>query len=371
MKALVVDDLGYSVRALRGIFLSAGYEVESASDGQAALDAARANRPDFIITDILMPRMDGFQLCRALKSDPALAGIPVIFYTGSYVEPADRDFGAGLGAAAYLVKPMEPKELLTAVARTIGKPPGTLKPRPLAPAAFSAAYADRLAAKLQDKVTELNRSILKLEDMCTGVVGALTLALARREGTDPAETERTARLALLYCERVAPELAADPNVYRGFLLHDVGKLMLPEGLLSKPGPLTAEDRQQFMRQPAIAAEILKNVPGLGRALEIVRHHHERYDGTGHPDRLEGDAIPLGARIFAICKTFAAMTSARPFRPRFPREKAFEELRRCSGTQFDPSLVEPFITMMQSVAWPPEGDAQGAGVSGAGGAPPRP
>jgi len=356
MKVLLVDDLAYNIRVLRAIFQNAGYEVETASDGQAALDAVRERRPDFIITDILMPRLDGFQLCRAIKADPALATIPVIFYTGSYVDAADRDFGSGLGAAAYLVKPMEPKELLTAVARTLGQPPRTLRPRPLAPASFSAAYADRLAAKLQDKVTELNRSVLQLEDMCTGIVAALTLALAKREGTDPAETERTARLALLYCERIAPELAADPNVYRGFLLHDVGKLMLPEGLLTKPGPLTAEDRKQFMRQPAIAAEILKNVPELGRALEIVRHHHEHFDGTGHPDKLAGDAIPLGARLFAICKTFAAMTSPRPYRPRVPREQAFEELRRCSGTHFDPSLVEPFITMVQGMAWPPEREA---------------
>jgi len=351
MKALVVDDLGYNVRTLRAVFQSAGYDVETASDGQAALDAVRARRPDFVLTDILMPRLDGFQLCRAIKDDPALAGIPVIFYTGSYVEAADREFGTGLGAAAYLVKPMEPKELLSAVAQALGQPERTLKPRSYLRETFAAAYADRLAAKLQEKVTELNRTVLQLEDTCTGIVAALTLALARREGNDPVEAERPARLALLFCERVAPELAADPNVYRGFLLHDVGKLMLPEGLLTKPGPLTAEDRAEFMRQPAIAAEILKNVPGLGRALEIVRHHHEHFDGTGHPDGLKGEAIPLGARIFAICNVFAAMTSARPYRPSFPVDQALEELRRGAGTHFDPALVEPFVTTVNAMAWP--------------------
>jgi putative two-component system response regulator len=351
MRALVVDDLGYSIRTLRTIFQSAGYEVETASDGQAALDAVRARRPDFVVTDILMPRLDGFQLCRAIKTDPALAGIPVIFYTGAYVDAADREFGTGLGAAAYLLKPMEPKELLAAVAKALGQPEPALRPRSVLRETFAAAYADRLAAKLQDKITELNRALVQLEDTYTGTVAALTLALARREGTDAAEAERPAQLALLFCERVAPELAADPNVYRGFLLHDIGKLMLPEALLTKAGPLTAEDKTLFLRQPAIAADILGNVAGLGSALEIVRHHYEHWDGTGHPDGLKGDAIPLGARIFAICNTFDAMTSARPYRPSLSFKQALEELRRGAGTHFDPSLVEPFITMVSAMAWP--------------------
>ncbi len=348
MKALVVDDLAYNIRTLRAIFQSAGYQVLVANDGQEALETARAQRPDFVLTDILMPRLDGFQLCRALKNDPALASTPVIFYTGSYTESADREFGTALGAAAYLLKPLEPKELLAAVAKVLGQPEPTLKPRSHLKETFAAAYADRLAAKLQDKVTELNNTIVELEDTYTGTVAALTLALAAREGMNPIEAERPARLAQLFCERVAPQLAADPNVFRGFLLHDIGKLMLPEGLLTKKGPLTPEERAMLERQPAIAADILRNVPGLGRALEIVRHHHERWDGTGYPSRLKGEAIPLGARIFALCNTFDAMISQRPYRPSFSSQQAIEELRRGAGTRYDPSLVEPFVAMVESM-----------------------
>jgi len=351
VKVLVVDDLAYNVRTLRAVFQSAGYDVDSAPDGQAALDALRVRRPDLVITDILMPRLDGFQLCRAIKTDPALASIPVIFYTGSYTESADREFGTGLGAAAYLTKPMEPKELLTAVAKALGQPVPVLKPRSNLRETFATAYADRLAAKLQEKVTELNRTLVQLEDTYTGTVAALTLALAQREGTDPIQAERPARLALLFCERVAPHLAADPNVFRGFLLHDIGKLMLPEGLLRKTTPLTPDDKAQFLRQPAIAADILRNVPGLGRALEIVRHYQERWDGAGHPDRLRGEAIPMAARIFSICNTFEAMTSVRPYRPRFSAQQAIAELRRGAGTKFDPALVEPFITMVNAMQEP--------------------
>lgn len=348
MKALVVDDVAYGVRTLKAIFQSAGYEVAVAGDGQAALDLLRTERPDFIVTDVLMPRLDGFQLCRAIKTDESLAHIPVIFYTGDYTDAADREFGISLGAAAYLTKPMEPQELIDAVAQAVGMLRPKLQARSHLKETFAAAYADRLAAKLQDKVTALNGALAQLEDAYTGTVSALTLALAGREGSDPIEAERPARLAQLFCERVAPDLAADPNVFRGFLLHDIGKLMLPEGLLRKAAPLTKEERALFERQPGIAADILRNVPGLGRALEIVRHYHERWDGRGYPDFLEGEQIPLGARIFAICNAFDAITTQRPYRARRPAQEAIAELRKGAGTQFDPGLIEPFVALVTAM-----------------------
>src|SRR5204863_2659228 len=136
------------------------------------------------------------------------------------------------------------------------------------------------------------------EESYTGTVAAFALALAGREGADPIEAERPARLAQLFCERFAPELTADPNVFRGFLLHDIGKLMLPDGLLKQQSPLSSGEWQLFKRAPSLAADILRNVPGLGSALPIVRHTRERWDGSGYPDGLDGDAIPLASRIFA-------------------------------------------------------------------------
>jgi len=347
VKVLVVDDIAYSRRALRSVFLSAGWAVLQAEDGQQALGTVRSEHPDLVVTDILMPRMDGFQLCRAIKSDPALWRIPVVFYTGSYGEEADRDFGLSLGAAAYLLKPLEPKELIGAVTRAIGKPTPELKARAeVADADWAARYADRLHAKLQDKVRELHDTLERLEATYTGTVEAFYLVLARREGADPIEAERPARLAQLFCEQTAPDIAADPNTLRGFLLHDIGKLLLPDELLRKTSPLTAEEWAEFKRQPALAADILRNVPGLGRALEIVRHTRERWDGSGYPDGLAGEATPIGARIFAIADTFEAIITGRPYRPRRPVAEAVEELRGRAGTQFDPGLVEPFIALVE-------------------------
>jgi putative two-component system response regulator len=347
LKVLVVDDIVYSRRALRSVFLSAGYAVLMAEDGQQALEIARAELPDLIVSDILMPRLDGFQLCSALKSDPALKRIPVVFYTGSYGEAADRELGLSLGAAAYLLKPLEPRELIDAVSKAIGRPTAELKARE-PDRDLATAYADRLAAKLQEKVTELNRTVVMLDEMVTGAVAAFGLALAQREGSDPIQAERPARLAQLFCERIAPGLAGDPNVLRGFLLHDVGKLMLPDGLLKKEGPLTGEEWEQFKQQPRMAADILRNVAGLGRAIEIVRHARERWDGSGYPDGLKGKEIPLGARIFAIADSFDSLTTGRPYQAKQSVQVAVEELRRRGGTHLDPNLIEPFILLLNEL-----------------------
>lgn len=348
MKVLVVDDVAYSRRAVRSVFLSAGYAVLTADDGQAALDIVTIELPDLVVTDILMPRMDGFQLCRAIKTDPRTARIPVVFYTGSYNEPADREFGLSLGAAAYLVKPLEPRELLAEVTKATGRATPELKPRTTAGDEWSRTHADRLAAKLQEKVHELNHALDQMEETYTGTVAAFALALAEREGADPIEAERPARLAQLFCDRFAPELAADPNVFRGFLLHDIGKLMLPDGLLKKETPLTAEEWDLFKRQPGRASDILRNVPGLGACLDIVRHTRERWDGSGYPDGLRGDKIPLASRIFAICDSFVAITTGRPYREKQPVPWALEEIRKRSGSQFDPSLIEPFVILVNEL-----------------------
>ncbi len=348
MKVLVVDDVAYSRKALKSVFFAAGYSVLTADDGKAALEIVNREIPDLVVTDILMPRMDGFQLCRAIKSDARTARIPVVFYTGNYNEKADKDLGLSLGGAAYLVKPLEPRELIDAVTKAIGQPSPDLKARPATAEDFARQHAERLAAKLQEKVNELNRALETMEETWTGTVAAFSLALAEREGADPIEAERPAHLAQLFCERFAPELAGDTSVFRGFLLHDIGKLMLPDGLLKKEGPLSSAEWEMFKRAPGRAAEILRQVPGLGKSLDIVRHTRERWDGSGYPEGLAGENIPKAARIFAICDAFVAITTTRPYRQRQPVPWALEEIRKRAGTQFDPSLVEPFVILVNEL-----------------------
>jgi putative two-component system response regulator len=348
VKVLVVDDVAFSRRAMRAVFLSAGYAVLTAEDGQEALDVVNREIPDLVVTDILMPRMDGFQLCRAIKTDARTARIPVIFYTGSYNEAADREFGLSLGAAAYLVKPLEPRELIDQVSKATGRAAPALKPRAQLGDEWQKTHADRLAAKLHEKVHELNVALDTMEETLTGTVAAFALALAEREGEDPIAAERPARLAQLFCERFAPGLSADPNVFRGFLLHDIGKLILPDGLLKKETALTPDEWDLFKRMPGRASDILRNVPGLGPALDIVRHTRERWDGSGYPEGLAGEKIPLASRIFAICDAFVAITAGRPYRAKQPVPWALEEIRRRAGTQFDPGLIEPFVILVNEL-----------------------
>jgi response regulator RpfG family c-di-GMP phosphodiesterase len=238
--------------------------------------------------------------------------------------------------------------LLAEVSKAVGQPEPTMQPRRSLAETFSTAYADRLASKLQDKVGELERAYVALDESYTGMVAAFALALAAREGLSPVEAERPARLAQLFCERVAPELAADPNVFRGFLLHDIGKLTLPDGLLTKLGALSDDERAMIRQRPAVASDIIRSVPGLGAAHDVVRHHNEHWDGTGYPDRLKGEDIPLSARIFAIANAFEAMTTGRPYRAKISVDWAVAEIRARAGSQFDPGLTEEFCAMVTAM-----------------------
>jgi HD-GYP domain-containing protein (c-di-GMP phosphodiesterase class II) len=145
---------------------------------------------------------------------------------------------------------------------------------------------------------------------------------------------------------VRPDLIDDAGTEYGFLLHDVGKIGVPDGILQKPGPLTEGERRQMETHTILGEQMLGGVAVLqGEGLKVVRHHHERWDGGGYPDGIRGDEIPLGARVVAVCDAFDAMTTERPYRELLPEAEAIEELRRCAGTQFDPMVVDAFCRVI--------------------------
>ena len=175
-------------------------------------------------------------------------------------------------------------------------------------------------------------------------VRALSNAVEARDSYTGKHAERVAAYGLVIAKAMGSRLADDPTTEFGFLLHDVGKVAVPDAVLYKPGPLTDEEREVIARHPVIGAQILRGIEFLGEAKSVVRHHHERWDGTGYPDRLAGDEIPLAARVFAVADTFDALTSDRPYRAASTFRAARRVIADGAGSQFDPEVAAAFETI---------------------------
>jgi ribonuclease P protein subunit RPR2 len=210
-------------------------------------------------------------------------------------------------------------------------------------------YAQELRELYGEERTQRGRAeeaLDRLEDSYATTVRALAAALELRDDTTGGHASRVASLALKLADRVDPGLASVRQTEYGFLLHDIGKIGLPDGILLKPGPLDIDERAEMERHPMLGSGIIARIPYLsGTALQIVSAHHERWDGLGYPNGLRGEQIPLGARIFALADAYDAMTNDRPYRRALTVEQALAEIERCSGKQFDPAITSTFLSLM--------------------------
>ena len=192
---------------------------------------------------------------------------------------------------------------------------------------------------------ELESAISGIQAMYGQTMKAFAQVVEAKDACTRGHLERTQRYGMAIANAMAPELAARPEVAYGFFLHDIGKVGVPEQVLRKPGPLDAREWDVMRSHPAIGAQIIEPIRFLGEAVEIVRSHHEWFDGSGYPVGLAGEQIPLAARIFAIADSFDAMTSDRPYRSALPMEVAVGEIRDGAGTQFDPQAVAAFLELV--------------------------
>ena len=188
------------------------------------------------------------------------------------------------------------------------------------------------------------RHSTELEATYLATVRALAAAVEAKDGYTGGHLLRVQAVGLLLAQEIVPADASHPQLAYGFLLHDVGKLAVPDAVLTKPGPLNEAERALIRTHPEAGVRILSVVPFLKRAVEVVRHHHERWDGTGYPDGLAGEQIPLWARIFAVADALDAMTSERPYRRPVSLGEALDEAQRCSGSHFDPECVEVLLSI---------------------------
>ena len=193
---------------------------------------------------------------------------------------------------------------------------------------------------------ELEFAIDSLQETYLATMTSLARVVEAKDECTRGHLDRTTAYGIALAERVDPELAARPELAHGFFLHDIGKVGIPEQILSKAGSLDDGEWDVMRRHPMIGAEIVTPIRFLSDAVEIIRHHHERVDGGGYPEGLKGDEIPLAARIFAVADSFDAMTSDRPYRDALSTERALEEVREGAGSQFDPEVVDEFLVLME-------------------------
>jgi response regulator RpfG family c-di-GMP phosphodiesterase len=338
VRILIVDD-DDAVRALlRETLAGTDVEVEDAGGAEAAFAAARRHLPDVVLLDATMPEMDGLELCRRFKRSQLTEHVPVVLVTGSDIAESEA---VAAGADAYLRKPFSPLELLALVERLAGGLSGI--PFRAAP---NETPADALLLYARDlrHVLEVERAQRqRVEDAYVETMMALANAVEAKDTATRAHSQRVQLYALALARRVDGVALADASVEYGFLLHDVGKIGIPDSILQKPGALDEDERRRMETHTVLGEQMLRGIAYLhGHGLQVVRSHHERWDGRGYPDRLARDDIPLGARIFAIADALDAMTSDRPYRSAIRWEAACREIAGGSGSQFDPDVVAVFV-----------------------------
>jgi response regulator RpfG family c-di-GMP phosphodiesterase len=338
MRILLVDDDAGLRALLRTTFEAVDVELEEADNAASAAGALERSTPDVVVLDVRMPGMDGIELCRRIKGDPRTQSIAVVLLTGSNGETQVE--GEAAGCDAFVQKPFSPLELLSVVERLAGG---------MHPFPFRASKAMGIEEQLQLYARDLRHLLeiergqrILLQEAYKETVAALASALETKDTGTRAHSQRVQRYAVALAQALSADLAEDPSAEYGFLLHDVGKIGIPDRVLQKPGPLS-EDELRLMRTHTVLGEqMLRGVAFLqGRGLEVVRAHHERWDGSGYPDGLAGTEIPLGARVFAVADTLDAMTSDRPYRRAGSWRDAGAEILKQSNRQFDPEVVNAF------------------------------
>jgi putative two-component system response regulator len=333
-RVLLVDDDAPLRSLLRETLGTDEFEVREAGSAEEALGVIRFWRPQLVLLDLNLPGMDGLTFSAELARSGVGDNPAVMLLTGEELSETTARLA---GAKTVIRKPFSPLELLTQIARV-------LEGEELERAggrhheAQLMIYARDLASIAR---AERHQRRL-LQDAYEQTALALADAVDVRDRSTGLHAQRVQRYALDITQAFDPSLLDDPSLEYGFLLHDVGKIAIPDNVLLKDGPLTEEERELVRSHPAIGAQILRNVALVqGSGIDVVRHHHERWDGAGYPNGLAGEEIPLGARIFAVADTLDAMTSDRPYRRALPWHEAVKEILTHSGRQFDPDVVAVF------------------------------
>jgi cyclic di-GMP phosphodiesterase len=336
-RILVVDDEESIREVMTSMLVSANYKCRQASSGLEAIALLESGEEfELVLSDLMMAGLDGIGLLERTKEK--FPDVPVVMVT------AVHDITSALtairnGAYDYLLKPFEREQLLATVRRALENRRLKLENR---------AYQTNLEALAAVRTEQLRKALADLERSYGMTLEALGGALDMKD----AETEGHSRRVTAFTMAMARQLGLPKEqidiIARGAFLHDIGKMAIPDAILRKPDKLTPEEIAIMREHCYRGYQMLRKIPFLLEAAEIVYAHQEHYDGSGYPRSLKGDEIPLGARIFSVADTLDAITSDRPYRAAQSFEAARKEIQRCSGTQFDPLVVETFLSIPEAV-----------------------
>jgi len=325
-RVLIVDDTKFNVDILVAA-LRQEYKLSVAMSGNAALAQVKESPPDLILLDIMMPEMDGHQVCSKLKADPATSAIPIIFITAVH-DLAQITKGFSLGAVDYITKPFRIPELRARVRTHLS----------LRYAMLALADQNRM---LDIRVRERTK---ELEDTRLEIIYRLSRAAEYRDNETGMHIKRMSHMCRILAAAYGCDAETCDLLFQASPMHDVGKIGIPDSILLKPGPLDAAEWKTMKTHTTLGAEILSGHDSLlikmGGVLALT--HHEKWDGSGYPQGLSEYAIPLGGRIASICDIFDALTSKRPYKEAWSLDDALKEIKACSGAALDPELVECFF-----------------------------
>jgi len=331
-RILIVDD-DASVRDVISVLLSEeGYRCVVAASAEEALDLAQHEETPLVISDMKMPGHDGLWLLERMRDrHPDTSVIMLTGYgdTESAVDCLRR------GAVDYLLKPPRLTDLIRAIERALAKRRIELARK---------RYQRRLEARVRERTADLRTALRDIATTYQNTLLALVTALDAREHETSDHSLRVVQYTVAIAERLSISGKELEEIGRGALLHDIGKIGVPDAVLLKPGKLTPDEWVEMRKHPDIGFQMIQAIPFLDTPAEIVRSHQERFDGGGYPRKLRKEEIHIGARIFAVADTLDAITSDRPYRRGTSFANAIAEIDRCKGTQFDPEVVRAFLSI---------------------------
>jgi len=322
---LIVDDNPIGRQALEALLDERGFKLVFAENGVQALEVAEEILPDVVLLDVMMPGMDGYEVCRRLRETKRLAEVPVLMVT-ALDDQESKIRGIEAGADDFISKPFNWAELRARV-RTITR-------------------LNRYRKLLTER-EHLEQAHQELQEAYGATIEGWARALELRDQETEGHSQRVTALTLRIAGKMGIQIDEMPHISRGALLHDIGKMGIPDSILFKPGPLSEDEWVVMRKHPTYSYNLLSPVSYLQPALDIPHYHHERWDGSGYPQGLKGEEIPLAARIFAIVDIWDALHSDRPYRGPMPTDQVIDIIKSSSGSHLDPNVVDVFLKMVES------------------------